>query len=163
MNGLFFAPPGSALTPCALYDFATTKHSRGFRNYVKIILRNYFSYQPVSMEVDGKRQPYFSVTLANAGQFGNGAYIAPGASPDDGYLDCAMILPHPRYRFAELAWRLMGKKLADFPYFRTSHLQTGYFAGISDKRIHIDGESVMLETNTVQVGILAKALKVITV
>ncbi len=159
----FFCTAGIGFDALCAYDFARKEHSRGLWNYVKIIFRNYFSYRPVSVVIEGKRHEYFSITFANAGQFGNDAYIAPEATPDDGYLDCAMILPHPRYRFAELGWRLVRKKLGAFRYFRSSRFKTGFFTDISDTRIHIDGESVNLNTSFVEVRILEKALNVITV
>ena len=162
-NKLFFCTAGIGFDALCAYDFAKGEHSRGLWNYVKIIFRNYFSYQPVSLEKEGQRLEFFSVTFANAGQFGNDAYIAPEATPDDGYLDCAMILPHPRSRFAALGWRLIRKKLGTFPYFRTYRFKECVFTGISDNRIHIDGESHTLDTSTVEVKILEKALHVITV
>lgn len=164
LNGRpFFCTAGIGFDALCAYDFANRKHSRGLWNYVKIIFRNYFSYTPVSVVTDGKQQEFFSITFANAGQFGNDAYIAPEATPDDGYLDCAMILPHPRYHFAELGWRLIRKTLGSFRYFRTSRFKSGCFTDISDFRIHIDGESVELKTSSVEVKILEKALNVITV
>ncbi|MBX2954196.1 MAG: diacylglycerol kinase [Leadbetterella sp.] len=159
----FFCTAGIGFDALCAFDFATKKHSRGLWNYVKIIFGNYFSYKPVSVVVDGKRSSYFSITFANAGQFGNNAYIAPDARPDDGWLDCAMILPHPRYRFAELGWRLVRKTLGNFHYFRTSRFKSGSFMDISDRRVHIDGESVTLDTSSVEVKIVEKALNVITV
>lgn len=162
-NRPFFCTAGIGFDALCAYDFAHSHHSRGLWNYVKIIFKNYFSYQPVSAVMEGKRGEYFSITFANAGQFGNDAYIAPAATPDDGWLDCAMILPHPRYRFAELGWRLIRKSLGSFGYFRTTRIKTGSLTGLSDNRIHIDGESARLDSPVLEVKIVEKALNVITI
>ncbi len=162
-NKPFFCTAGIGFDAICAHDFAKGDHSRGLWNYVKIVFRNYFTYQPVSLEVKGSRREFFSLTFANAGQFGNDAYIAPEASPDDGYLDCAMILPHPRFRFVSLGWRLVRKTLGSFPYFRTYRFKECVLTGISDRRIHMDGEPVTLETGTVEVRILERALNMITV
>lgn len=159
----FFCTAGIGFDALCAFDFAHTDHSRGLWNYVKIIFKNYFSYQPVSVVADGKQGTFFSVTFANAGQFGNDAYIAPEATPDDGWLDCAMILPHPRYRFAELGWRLMRKNLGGFEYFRSSRFKTAHLTGLTDTKIHIDGESDCLKSPSLEVKIAEKALNVITV
>jgi len=158
----FFCTAGIGFDALCAHDFASGKHARGLWNYVKIVFLNYFSYQPVSLELEGNWQEFFSLTFANAGQFGNDAYIAPEATPDDGYLDCAMILPHPRSRFAALGWRLIRKKLGTFRYFRTYRFKECVLTNISDMRIHIDGEAVKLDTRTIKVKILEKALNVIT-
>lgn len=158
----FFCTAGIGFDALCAHDFAEGRHSRGLWNYVKIVFRNYFSYQPVELDIEGERQPFFSLTFANAGQFGNDAYIAPAATPDDGYLDCAMILPHPRVHFVSLAWRLVRKTLGASPYFRTYRFKECVLTNISDTRVHIDGEAVTLNTRTVEVKILEKALNVIT-
>ncbi len=163
LNGMpFFCTAGIGFDAVCAHDFAEGGHSRGLRNYVKVIFRNYFSYRPVEMVIRGEKQRLFSLTFANAGQFGNNAYIAPDARPDDGYLDCAMILPHSHWYGISLGWRLVRKTLGTFPYFKTYRFKECVLTDISDRRIHLDGEARMLNTNTIEVKVIEKALKVLT-
>ena len=162
LNGKpFFCTAGIGFDAVCAHDFAGGKHARGFWNYVRVIFRNYFNYGSVLALADGEERAFFSLTFANAGQFGNNAYIAPDARPDDGYLDCAVILPHPKLYFAELSWRLVRKTLGAFPYFRTWRFKECVLTDLSDLCIHIDGEAVTLDTPRVEVKVMEKALNVV--
>lgn len=61
---------------------------RGLRTYVRITMREMFSYRTRAYCVNGieLKRPLL-VTIANSGQFGNGARVAPLARVDDGLLD----------------------------------------------------------------------------
>ncbi len=164
LNGRpFFCTAGLGFDALCAYDFAHKEHSRGLWNYIKIILGNYFSYRGSRAIMGGEEVNYFSLTFANAGQFGNEAYIAPHARVDDGMLDCAMILPHPKYRFAELGLRLMRKTLDRFPYFKTHTFKTMSLENAGQVYVHIDGESVNLSENKIEVKIAEKALNVFSI
>ncbi|ADQ19107.1 diacylglycerol kinase catalytic region [Leadbetterella byssophila DSM 17132] len=162
LNGKpFFCTAGVGFDALCAHDFAKKKHSRGLWNYIKIIFERYFSYTGIEARYQNGIKRYFSITFANAGQFGNNAYIAPHARVDDGLLDCAMILPHPKWRFADLGIRLISKRLNGFPYFEHLNFKDLKLEDLSDLHAHIDGEAVDLEGPTVHVKIEEKALKVI--
>lgn len=159
----FFCTAGLGFDALCAYDFAHKKHSRGLWNYIKIIFENYFTYPGSTALMGGEEVKYFSLTFANAGQFGNEAYIAPHARLDDGFLDCALILPHPKFRFLELGLRLMRKTLDRFPYFKTHTFKTLSLENTGQLYVHIDGESVNLSENKIEVKVAEKALNVYSI
>lgn len=72
---------------------------RGMRNYMKLINREYKSYQPIVMEIRHGNEflvkPIFQLAIANASQYGNNAIVAPFASLEDHLLDISMISKVP--------------------------------------------------------------------
>jgi diacylglycerol kinase (ATP) len=160
-NKPFFCTAGIGFDAVCAYDFATKKHGRGLWNYVKIILTNYFSYKPVRLKLNGVESEVFSMTFANARQFGNNAFIAPQARPDDGFIDCAMIVPHPVFFALSIGLSLMNGNLDKSKYYKTQRQKTYSLSDISDRRIHLDGESVVLQEDNINVSILEGALNVI--
>jgi len=72
---------------------------RGMRNYMKLINREYKSYQPIVMEIRHDNEfivkPVFQMAFANASQYGNNAIVAPFASLEDQLLDISMITKVP--------------------------------------------------------------------
>ncbi len=73
---------------------------RGFLRYLTTSARYFAMYQPedYTLTHDGGQDRVRSFTLAvsNSDQYGNGAYIAPGARIDDGLLNLTAIPPvHP--------------------------------------------------------------------
>jgi len=75
---------------------------RGLFTYIRVAAWGLVGYVPRSYIVDGVRtgRPALLVTVANAAQFGNGAWIAPDARVDDGQLD--LVIAEERSRFASL-------------------------------------------------------------
>jgi diacylglycerol kinase (ATP) len=159
----FFCTAGVGFDAVCAYDFATKKHSRGLWNYMKIILDNYFSYTPVHLKLNGEQKEVFSMTFANARQFGNNAYIAPQASPDDGFIDCAMIVPHSGFYGLSIGLSLLNRSLDKSKYYQTKRLKSYSLSNLSDRRVHVDGESVVLEEDCLNVTIEEGALNVIII
>jgi len=61
---------------------------RGLSTYAKLTLREMWRYPSATYRIDGREvRRALLVTVANSGQFGNGARVAPGARLDDGRLD----------------------------------------------------------------------------
>jgi YegS/Rv2252/BmrU family lipid kinase len=65
-----------------------TSGRRGFRTYARLTAREMFRYPAGTFCLNGVTvDRALLVNLANAGQFGNGARVAPSARVDDGLLD----------------------------------------------------------------------------
>jgi len=61
---------------------------RGLRTYARLTAREIFRYPAATYCIDGTNTDRtLLVTIANSGQFGNGARVAPSARVDDGLLD----------------------------------------------------------------------------
>lgn len=64
---------------------------RGFINYTKLVLREFASYKPRNYRITVNGRTFerraMVLTVCNASQYGNNAYVAPHASVSDGMLD----------------------------------------------------------------------------
>ena len=74
---------------------------RGFLPYVWLTFKTFLAIRPfpVTIKVDGDlvvSEKLFVLTIANTRQFGNNAYIAPEARPNDGIIDIVLIKPFPK-------------------------------------------------------------------
>lgn len=90
-------------------------HRRGFARYLTTSAQAFRRYSPEihTIEHGGQRTILrsFTVAIANADQYGNNAYIAPGARVDDGLLDLTAIPPVTLVNAAPLLWRLFRQTL----------------------------------------------------
>ncbi len=139
--------------------------TRGFWAYVWITMKNYLTLKPfrINIEIEGEwtlSEDLFLLTVANTRQFGNNAFIAPGAVPNDGKLDLVLIRPFPKYLAPVFIFRLFTKTINRSKYVRT--LKTNKMVTISSEetRYHIDGEPVKIPGKAV-IKIRKNALKVL--
>jgi len=120
------------------------KTSRGFKNYIKISLKTFFSYKPIKLKFfDEKYQKYngkyLMINIANTRQFGNNAYIAPMASKSDGLVDMVLVKKFPLTYSALFAFRMFTKKLKDDHYVTYIPVSEIEFK-VNTKNWHLDGE-----------------------
>lgn len=164
VNGkFFFCTCGTGFDARVGKIFDSTK-KRGLYNYVKTAVREFFAYQPkkYSIRIDGKKlkEKAFLVTIANAPQYGNNAYIAPHARIDDGILDICILRPFPRIKSLLLGLRLFNRTIDRSKY----HQVLGGKKIIIQKKkkiwMHLDGEPVRMK-NKIKITVLPKALHVI--
>lgn len=139
--------------------------TRGFWTYVWVTMKNFLILKPfrVNIEIEGEwaiSEDLFQLTIANTRQFGNNAFIAPGAIPNDGKLDLVLIRPFPKYLAPVFIFRLFSKTINRSKYVRT--LTTDRMVTISSEetRFHVDGEPVKIP-GTATVKIRKDALKVL--
>jgi diacylglycerol kinase (ATP) len=137
---------------------------RGFKNYFRTALREFLTYRPKKYKIfiDGKKykEKAFVVTIANAGQYGNNAYIAPDAKIDDGLLDICVVKPFPRFKAFILGLRLFNRTIDKSKYFEVFQGREIKIQRQKKIRMHLDGEPVRMK-NHVKVKVLPKVLKVI--
>lgn len=139
--------------------------TRGFWSYVWAILINFFRFKPVHVEIDipGEEkisENLFILTLANTRQFGNNAFIAPFARPNDGIIDIALIRPFPMILLPVFIYRLMRGTLKDSKYVRYIKTDKPFTIRTTEIRFHIDGEPVEI-SGDIHVSIRGKILKVL--
>ncbi len=139
---------------------------RGRSSYVKTVIKEFFRYSPSHYEIedsDGNTvfsSKAFLVTAANAGQWGNDAYVAPEASVQDGLLDLVVVEPFSVLAAASLSWRLFHRSLLKSSKVR--HFRGKAFtvrrsdAGL----VHLDGEP-LFSTEELEISVCPKGLKVI--
>lgn len=172
---LFFVTMGSGFDAEVSHKFAN-ESGRGAFRYVRDALSLYPRYKSQSYTItynlaaqkDGSNpaqqtitEDAFLVTCCNAGQWGNGAWIAPKASITDGALDIVIVKHFKAIEVPRLAARLMTRTIdhdSRVTIIRTSKaVISRQSAGIA----HIDGEPVELPAQ-IEIECHPKGLKVIT-
>ena len=155
---------GVGLDSFVAHSFDKLK-ARGFWSYVGVTMINFIRLRPFHAEIKipGEKtisEDLFVLTVANTRQFGNNAFIAPDAIPNDGMLDIVMIKPFPKILFPIFIYRLFAKRMNRSKYF--SHIKTSKMVTIStdETRFHIDGEPVTI-SGEVKIEIRKNALKVL--
>lgn len=120
------------------------KTSRGFKNYIKVTLKTFFTYKPIKIKFsDEKFQEhngkYLMINIANTRQFGNNAYIAPMASKSDGLVDMVLVKKFPITYSPLFAIRMFTKKLKADNYVTYLPVSEIEFK-VNTKNWHLDGE-----------------------
>lgn len=155
---------GIGLDSFVAHSFAKLK-LRGFFPYVWLTLKTFLQLRPVyiTIHIDGEKvisENLFVLTIANTRQFGNYAFIAPEAIPNDGKLDIVLIKPFPKILGLLFIVRLFTKRITRSKYVK--HIQTDkeILIQTEETRFHIDGEPVKISGEVV-VKIKREALKVL--
>jgi YegS/Rv2252/BmrU family lipid kinase len=138
---------------------------RGFIPYIWLTFKTFLALRPfhVKIKCDGKEivsEKLFVLTIANTRQFGNNAFIAPEAKPNDGLIDIVTIRPFPKILGSIFIIRLFTKRINNSKYVK--HFQTNKEIVIetAETRFHIDGEPVDISGKVV-IRIKKEVLKVL--
>jgi diacylglycerol kinase (ATP) len=157
----FFCTTGIGFDAHCAHEFASGTHARGLMNYVKVFFKNYFTYPVQNGKFEGKHLDFYTITFANAQQYGNNAYIAPNAKLDDKLLDCTIIKPHPKWYGLILGYKLFTRKIKNNKY-TTCLLKDNYIMQFEKPMvIHIDGEAESEISKTYTIKVLPLALHII--
>ncbi len=163
-NRYFFCTCGLGFDAQIGKKFAK-QNTRGFLTYIKTTLREYRQYNPKKYKiiVDDKKikRKAFLITVANAGQYGNNAYIAPQANMYDGYLDLCILKPFPVHKSVLLGVRLFLRKIDRSKYYETTK---GMKIEIFKKKapFHVDGEPLKMK-GSLKIQVKHKALNVLAI
>jgi YegS/Rv2252/BmrU family lipid kinase len=138
--------------------------SRGFFTYVKETIAAFFHYRPkkYKIKIDGEKLKTraFLITVANAGQYGNDAYIAPQADITDGMLDLCILTPFPKHKAFHLGYRLFNRTMDQCSYIKVRKGQTITIKRKKKGEVHLDGEPAIMGKK-LKINIVEKGLKVI--
>jgi diacylglycerol kinase (ATP) len=138
---------------------------RGFLPYVWLTMKTFFKLRPfhVAIRCGGElivNEDLFVLTIANTRQFGNNAFIAPDARPNDGKLDLVLIKPFPKILGTLFIIRLFTKRINKSKYVRHITTDKEIVIETNENRFHIDGEPLTISGKVV-VKIKKKVLKVL--
>ncbi|MCU0352216.1 MAG: diacylglycerol kinase family lipid kinase [Cytophagales bacterium] len=163
LNGRpFFCVAGTGFDAYIGLKFGEQK-TRGFQTYVKTTLTEFFSYKPSHYKITLNGRTFeseaFLVSFANAGQYGNNAYISPEADIADGLVDVCLMRPFPSPMAVPLGVQLFGKTLHLSPYLKVMPAKTVIVERPEAAPVHIDGEPMMMEAR-LEVGIRPASLRV---
>jgi diacylglycerol kinase (ATP) len=144
----FFCTAGIGFDAYIGHEFKHGK-SRGIYGYANHILREYFNYSPesynVSINGNEKEEEAFIITIANAGQWGNNAHIAPQANISDGLLDLCVVSKFPKLKGLKMSLQLFSKNIANSPYYSNTKIQSVKIGSLKNSFFHLDGEVFPLD------------------
>lgn len=118
--------------------------SRGFLKYVQLTVLESISFKPlaVKMTIDGRtlEKNVFLITFANASQFGNNAFIAPGASMTDGLIDVVVVRKFAKLWMPVFAVALFSKLVPRLPFVECYKARKIELQLAETPHYHFDGE-----------------------
>jgi diacylglycerol kinase (ATP) len=163
-NKLCLNVAGIGLDSFVAHSFNELK-LRGFLPYVWLTMKTFLQLRPfhVNIKIDGKlevSEKLFVLTIANTRQFGNNAFIAPDALPNDGKIDLVLIKPFPKIFGAIFVIRLFTKNINKSKYVRHITTDKEIVIETDETRFHIDGEPLEISGEVV-VRIKKEVLKVL--
>lgn len=119
-------------------------NGRGLSNYLKTILLEYVNYKPTPyvLKVNGQRidKEAFLITIANASQWGNNAFIAPHADVSDGLLNVTIMSPFPMILAPTIGIQLLTKQITHSHYVETFEVAHVEISRPGAGCVHVDGE-----------------------
>ena len=147
INGLpFFCTCGMGFDAFISLKFAESG-KRGPITYVENVLKEGLKYKPETYEiiVDGGTTRYkaFLIACANASQYGNNAYIAPGATMKDGEMDVVIMEPFDALEAPQIAADLFMKTLGNNSKIKAFRTKSIHIHRSAPGAIHYDGDPIM--------------------
>ena len=138
---------------------------RGPITYVENVLKEGLTYKPETYEVvddtGTHRHKAFLIACANASQYGNNAYIAPGASMKDGQMDVIIMEPFDVLDAPQIAADLFMKTLTNNSKIKTFRTNKLHIHRKEPGAIHYDGDPIMTGKD-IDVSIEHLGLRIVT-
>ena len=119
------------------------KTKRGLTGYATLTLKEFFRFREFESVVKAGNESWkfksFVLAIANSSQYGNNAYIAPGASVTDGLLNLNVLRKIPPYRF-DFVYAFFNKTIDTSPYADIRTFSEFSIDTPVDVPYHVDGE-----------------------
>ena len=145
----FFCTCGMGFDAFISLKFAESG-KRGPITYVENVLKEGLKYKPETYEItdDSGTRHYkaFLIACANASQYGNNAYIAPGATMKDGEMDVIIMEPFDTIEAPQIAADLFMKTLGNNSKIKTFRTKSLIIRRKEPGAIHYDGDPIMTGT-----------------
>jgi len=136
---------------------------RGRAEYIRLTIKEGAVAKPVKikLQIDSKKieKPVFLASFLNAGQYGNNAYISPGALTNDGLLDVILIKPIKKILYPVLGVSLFLGIIHWFRFYERYRADSIIIENASTNLFHFDGESIKMKF-PVKISLLKEKLKV---
>ena len=138
---------------------------RGPITYVENVLKEGLKYKPETYEVSDdtgkKRYKAFLIACANASQYGNNAYIAPGATMKDGEMDVIIMEPFDAIEAPQIAADLFMKTITNNSKIKTFRTKSLHIKRKGPGAIHYDGDPIMTGEE-IEVHIEHEGIRILT-
>ena len=159
----FFCTCGMGFDAFVSMKFAEAG-KRGPITYVENVLREGLKYKPETYEIQDEngvtRHKAFLISVANASQYGNNAYIAPQASMSDGLLDVIIMEPFDVIEAPQISIDMFNKTLDKNSKIKTFKCQKLHIHRKSSGVIHFDGDPVMAGED-IDIELVPKGIKIV--
>lgn len=146
----FFCTCGMGFDAFVSQKFAEAG-KRGLTTYVEKVLVETLKYEPDTYTIEDEtgRHSYkaFLIACANAAQYGNNAYIAPGASMQDGLMDVIVMEPFTVLEAPQIAVDLFAKTLPNNPRFKNFQAHRVHIHREKPGAVHYDGDPLQMGTD----------------
>lgn len=151
INGLpFFCTCGVGFDAFISLKFAEAG-KRGPMTYIENVLKEGLKYKPETYEVEDETGAYrykaFLIACANASQYGNNAYIAPGATMKDGQMDVIVMEPFSAFEAPQIAADLFMRTLGNNSKIKTFRTNRLHIRRATPGAIHYDGDPIVTGTD----------------
>lgn len=156
----FFCTAGLGFDALVANRFAKRKR-RGLYNYIIATMGSLFGYQPIHLILNGVQKTLFSLSFANANQFGNNAFISPYSNIQDGTLESVAISKLSLWEAAMISIRLFTKTIDKSSKVAIQSFQEMKIECPIGTYLHMDGEALTSSSSTLVVKIIPNCLKVI--
>jgi diacylglycerol kinase (ATP) len=137
---------------------------RGFISYFFLTIKSLFEFKPFNAsilidkkEIEGRFQ---MICFANNKQFGNNAFIAPCAKPNDRVFDVVLVKPFPFYVYPLFTLRMFLGSLRESKYVKYIKSSEEITVNADSSEFQIDGEPVLFD-GPIRVRLGSNYLKVI--
>lgn len=144
--------------------FAQQK-GRGFSNYIKAVINSIKGYQSdfYTIAIDGKKinTQAFTLSVANANQYGNNAFISPLSDIQDGLMNLCIIRPFPIIMAGNVSAKLLTKRIHKSKYYESILGKNITITCKNDNAYHIDGEPVFNNKGILEYEILPLSLNIL--
>ncbi len=138
---------------------------RGPVTYIENVLKEGLRYRPEQYEIiddnGSARYKAFLIACANASQYGNNAYIAPGATMKDGLMDVIIMEPFDALEAPQIAADLFMKTLGNNSKIKTFRTKSIHIKRSQPGAIHYDGDPIMTGTD-IDVSIEHLGIRIVT-
>lgn len=160
----FFCTCGMGFDAFISLKFAESG-KRGPITYVENVLKEGLKYKPETYEVKDETGVHqysaFLIACANASQYGNHAYIAPGATMKDGEMDVIIMEPFTALEAPQIAADLFMKTLSKNSKIKTFRTKNLHIHRSKEGAIHYDGDPVMTGVD-INVSIEHLGIRIVT-
>lgn len=138
-------------------------HTRGFWSYAKLVLREYYSYKPVSVKIEfptyEREMPVVLCTLANSSEFGNGFCVSPNSNISDGKIELCLLKPFSIWQAPYIIYKFFKRKSHHSKYSEIIPVEKVRIT-LQHKIAHYDGEPFEVR-NELNVQVIPKSLNIL--
>jgi diacylglycerol kinase (ATP) len=157
----FFCTAGIGFDAEVARNFAKGKE-RGLANYIRASLQTLLSYKPTNLILENEvKEELFSLTFANANQYGNNAFISPNSNIQDAQFEVVKIKNGNYWQLGQLGISLFLKRIQTHSVVEINSTNSFKLKAPMGTAFHLDGESLQTTEELVQINILPKSLKII--